>query len=616
MKNKFLILLLASLAATVALAACGGANDTPTNSNGASTSNSASDSTSDAVKTYEITWKDENGNVLTTAEIEEGKTPSYTYEKKDTAEWDYTVLGWSDEQDGDLLSAIPAATENATYYAKVSQVKQTYTITYVSENETFDSVTLEYGTVLDELPTPKLDGYKFVGWCEDENLETAVQLPLTVTGDAIYYAKWNEKIDIGAFLEKLLSDYELNPMSFIPETMTGTYSANLVNPNDLITDYSSNVSVANMLIRGYGEQWNMVLDNLHQSTVFFNTLTVIETLTSTSITAFNNYLDSNPSDTAHHNFASGIYSVTIDFDGERIAYVLDYTADIPLLGTQTVQIWLSMDIESEDKQVRIQIGEPNALTYKLTENGYEFAIKYLGVRRAFFSIARDEDGNCAGHIYEHLSYEGVGTHSAADFYITEDYVSTIGNKADAFIGSTGYINEIYDVKTGKMLGYEIRETLSNIVYNTLWFNLDQINGINSIRYQEATDTEDAAFYVNGSATAWKNVKVGGIGGKMFSRRFDIEFRTQYFYSYDASTETYTKHAVQVPMFFVQEENFETLTDDVKKANTITVSVTIDSADLTKIQTDYDTYVDIFITNKELVSEEIIVAYIGEKIIFE
>lgn len=613
MKKKFLILLLASLAATVAFAACGGG------SNGNSTnSNSGNESTSDLATTYEITWKDENGNVLKTAEVEEGKIPSYTYEKSDTAEWDYTVLGWSATQDGDLLSAIPAASEDATYYAKVSQVKQTYTITYISENETVDSVTLEYGTVLDELPTPKLDGYRFVNWCEDKDLETAVQLPLTVTGDAVYYAKWNEKINITAFLEKLLSDYELNPMSYIPETMTGTYSANLINPND-IPDYTSNVSVANMLSGGYGEQWNMVLDNLNQSTLFFNTLTVIETLTSSSITAFNNYIDTNPSDTAHHNFASGIYSVTIDFDGERIAYVLDYTADIPLLGTQTVQIWLSMDIESEEKQVRVQIGEPNALTYKLTENGYEFAIKYLGVRRAFFSIARDDDGNCTGHIYEHLSYEGVGTHSAADFYITEDYVSVVGNKADAFIGSTGYIDEIYNVETGKMLGYEIREVTKIIVdvtFNTLWFNLNQINGINSVRYQEKTDTETAAFYVNNSNTAWESITVGGWGSKTASRRFDIEFRTQYFYSYDANAETYTKHAVQVPMFFVQEENFETLTEDVKKANNITVSVSIDSEDLNKIQADYDKYVDIFIVNKDLISEEVIVAYIGEKILFE
>lgn len=608
-KNFFTVLLIA-LGSTLMFAACGStASDLP------ATSDDAPSDDSIPVTTYEITWKDENGNILTTTEIEEGKTPSYVYEKVDTAEWDYTVLGWSITQDGEVLSSIPAATSNTTYYAKISQEKQVYTITYMSEDKAIDSVTLEYGSVLEEFPTPEQEGYKFVGWCEDKELKNEAQAPLTVVGDKTLYAKWNKKIELGALLEKLLSDYELNPMSYIPETMTGKYSANLVNPNEIITDYSSNVSVSNMLVGGFGEQWNMVLDNLNQSAVFFNTLTVVEALTTSSITAFNNYLDSNTSDTAHHNFASGIYSVTIDFDGETLIYVLDYTANIPLLGEQAVQIFLSMDIQSEHKQVRVQLGEPNALAYKLTENGYEFAIKYLGVRRAFFSIEQDEQGNREGHIYEYLTVEGKGISSAADFYITEDYVSVVGNKADAFIGFKGYIDEIYSVETGKMLGYEIRETLSKIVYNTLWFNLDQISGINSIRYKEATESDEAAFYVNGASTAWKNKKVGS-GLKILSRRFDIEFRTQYFYSYDSATKEYTKHMVQVPMFFVQEENFETLTADVKAVNNITVLVTLDNADLLKIQDDYAQYIDVFIANKELVTEEIIVAYIGEKILFQ
>ena len=46
--------------------------------------------------------------------------------------------------------------------------------------------------------------------------------------------------------------------------------------------------------------------------------------------------------------------------------------------------------------------------------------------------------------------------------------------------------------------------------------------------------------LNGSSSAWANKKVGGVGTKMFSRRFDIEMRTQFVYSYDAATEKYTQ----------------------------------------------------------------------------
>lgn len=597
MKKKLLISLLIGLSSACIMTACG----QPSN-------------TEKSATTYTVVFKDESGKTLHSAEVEEGKIPSYVYDKADTAEWDYTVIGWSTTQDGEILSSLPTVSADATYFAKVEQKKQVYTVKYVSAGEVIETTSLEYGAQLSELPTPERSGYNFVSWCTDENTENAVVLPATIIGNVTYYAKWNEKVDIGKYLSALLDNYELNPLAYIPETMTGTYSANLISPNQIVSDYTSNVNVSNMLVGGFGEQWNMVLDNLNQSMVFFNTLTVVEGLITTSVTAFNNYIDQNPSETARHSFQSGIYTVTVDFDGEEISYVLDYTANIPALGEQTIQIYLSMNIESAERQTRIQIGEPNALSYKITENSYEFAIKYLGVRRAFFSVSRDENGNCVGHIYEHLSYEEVGVHSAADFYITEDYVSVVGNKADAFIGFKGYIDEVYNVKTGKMLGYEIRETLSKITYNTLWFNLDQVSGINSIRYQKGSEEE--AFYVNGSSTAWENMKVGGFSGKMLSRRFDIEFRTQYFYSYDNTTKEYVKHTVQVPMFFVQEENMKTLTEDIKETNNLTVTLNINNTDLTKIQADYDTYVDTFILNKDLVTEEVIIAYIGEKILFE
>ncbi len=651
MKRKWLPLLLVALTATLALAACG-SNNPPDSTDSSYSSNSgnidsgsidsgSSDSTDSSYSsnsgnidsdssdsgssdsgssdkpetTYTVQWKDENGALLTTQTLKEGATPSYTYTKEDTAEWDYTVLGWSETLDGALLESLPTICENVTYYAKVSKVKQQYTVTYVAEGVETTSATLDYGTEITQFPTPTRDGYKFVCWCTDSALTTSVGDSVTVTGDVTYYAKWNQKIDGGALLTKLLSDYEVNPFSYIPETMTGTYSKNLVSESQIVTDYSSSISVNKILCGGFGEQWNMVLDNLHQSTSFFSVLSVVEGLTSASVTAFNNYLDSNPAGAAQHTFESGIYTVSIYYDTKTIAYVLDYTANLPVFGEQSVQIYLSLNLENNDRATRIQIGDANALHYTMTENSYTFAIKYLGVRRAYFSIARDKQGNCEGHIYEFLTISGVGTESAADFYITPDYVSVVGNKADAYIGFTGYINEVYQVSTGRMLGYEVRETLKSIVYNTLWFNLDQIDGITALRYTEATDTKKAAFYVNGSSTAWEPKNVGVVGTKMFSRRFDIEFRTQYFYSYDAATESYIKHTVKVPMFFVQEEYLSTLQADVKSTNNVDISLTIANKDLQKIQSDYKKLVDIFITNKSLVTEEIIIAFIGDRIQF-
>lgn len=611
MKLKIFAVIAALFLICACFVACDEGKTPDTPDNGGNTGDNGSNQEPEKPK-YTVTWKDENGNTLSSAKVEEGKAPTpHAYEKADTAEWDYTVDGWSATEGGEVLDTVPNASADATYYAVVSQVKRKYTVTFnTGDGSAVAPVTVEYGSAVNmPADAPTLDGHRFVAWCSDSACETEAVWPLTVTGNVTIYAKWNEQVDIGAYLSALLNGFKLNPYSFIPEAMLPTYSANLIDPDDIVTDYSNFVNVSDITMRGFGEQWNMVLDNIEQSSTFFNALTVVEGLTATSVSAFNNYLDKNPGDTAHHNFKSGIYSVTVDFDGEVITYVLDYTATFPVLGEQTAQIAMEMDIETGEKNVRVQLGDANAIHYVMGDGYYEFAIKYLGVRRAYFSIAYDEDNNLSGHIYEYLTVNGVGIKSAADFYFVEDYVAVVGNKADGIIGFNNYICELYDAEDGRMIGYEVREEKSVLRFDTLWFNLDQFSGITSIKYREKTDSQEAAFFLNGSNTAWKTKKVSTLNP---SRRYDIEFRIQYFYSYDPATEKYTAHKVEVPMMFVQEGNLGTLTDDIKAENKINVALTESSSLVTMLIGFYDTTVDVFITNKELVTEDVIVAFIGDK----
>lgn len=481
-----------------------------------------------------------------------------------------------------------------------------------------DSIQVRKGASVGEpSETPKLDGKRFVCWCTDATLQTPVSWPLTLTKNTTVYASYNNAVPIGDYLTELLESYENSPLSYIPETMRPGHASHVVDPDDIVTDYSSSVSTSTILSGGFGEQWKMVVDNLLQSEVFFNALAVVEGLSGTSVEIFNNYLDKNPGDTAHHTFASGEYNVTIRFDGTCIFYVLDYTATFPVLGEQSAQIAMRMDVATKEKSVRIQLGEANALTYTATEDTYVFAIKYLGVRRAMFTIERTADESLEGHIYEFLTLSGVGLKSAADFYVEDGYMSVVGNKAGAIPGFTGYICELYDTETGKLLGYEVRETLSKLTYNTYWFDLSDVAGLTSLKYRPASadGKTKAAFFVNGSSREWVATKVGGVNLKTASRRYDLEFRSQYFYTYNATEKCYEVLEVSVPMLFVQEEWFEDFEEDVENDNGVRLSVTVKTADLDKLSEDYDTLVDVLIQNKELVTEEIIVALIGSKYTF-
>jgi hypothetical protein len=352
--------------------------------------------------------------------------------------------------------------------------------------------------------------------------------------------------------------------------------------------------------------------------LFFNALTVVETIASSSITAFNNYFDQNPADTAHYEFENGIYNIAIKFDGDILYYVVDYTANIPTIGDVTAQNAMAMIVETGEKSVRIQLGDANALAYTVKENCYEFAIKYLGVRRAIFSIARDDNGDISGKIYEYLTVSSVDIASSAEFYITNSYASIVGNKADGIVGFSNTICELYNTNTGKMLGYEVNETAEKlgvtVNFDTLWFNLKNVSGLNSIKYVAATQNNSAMLYVNGLSEEWKSKTVGGFSLASFSRRFDIEFRTQYVTSYDPTAEKYTVHKIQVPMLFIQEDYYDSHTDDIKSANkNVIATVTVSEKDRTQLTSNYDEFVPVFVENKEIFTVELILAYIGDKI---
>ena len=249
----------------------------------------------------------------------------------------------------------------------------------------------------------------------------------------------------------------------------------------------------------------------------------------------------------------------------------------------------------------------NTLKFVLAPSSYTFGLEY-GIssvsRKAYFSIAKDESDNVEGHIYEFVQYKDKElVASCADFYITEDYTSVVGNKASGIPGFDGYINELYLTSQGKLLGYEVQETISALVYNTLWFNLNDISGINYVKH-------DSKFFVNNSEISFATKKFGGFTLKNQSRRFDIEERYQYFYG--VQDEKVVEFETSIPMMFVQEEKLSEFSSDVTEVNSyLSVSMNLSNTYLTKIQTDYVNLIPIFKVNKDLIDADAIVDFIGE-----
>lgn len=473
------------------------------------------------------------------------------------------------------------------------------------------------GELLQKPSNPTKPDYSFVSWSRDLAGTEVVSWPLEVTSNMTLYANWNETLPIKTHLSTLLNNYKADTQSLLPEKLQA--GGKLYNDVDFNLDYTSFVNTTHIIDGGYGEQWQMVLDNLEQAQIFFNVLDVVDIVSTASITVFNNYLDNNPGSTAQHTFEEGIYTVSIDFHDDELIFLIDYTGNIPLLGEHTIQIALIYDVLTGERTGRIQLGNLGTLKYTLKEDHLIISSKYgftaLGVEtiRTSYLEVKTVDDIIQGNIFEYLEVAGVTTSSAAQFVMNDTHATVIGNKASGIIGLIGTIVELYDITTGDLLAYEVNETRSLVNFDTLWFNISDIAGITSIKgikKEAGANLNPHEIYVNGQASIFKTKNVSFINP---SRRFDIEFRTQYFYQEIEGK--LQKIAVQVPMLFVQASQYANVVSDVKDENSYLTNfdITLSSEIRTKLEADYAANLPIFNDNKDNMSSQMIIEFLGESI---
>lgn len=417
---------------------------------------------------------------------------------------------------------------------------------------------------------------------------------------------------------------------YLPTAMNPSYSSNVVNASSINYDFTSFTNVSTINQAGYGEQWQMVVENINQSVAMAKVFNVAQTALSSAGNAVDIYITNSYAEEMSHTFSESGYSGKFEFKDAKLVFNITLTDSVTVPGFGSVKpvIKMEYDLTKEAKGMFISLGDSYKVKYVITENGYEMATTYgltiagkAASRSSYLSIVKS-NGKTTGHIYEYTTYEGSDKIKAcADFYVENGYVSVVGNKSSGMTGFDGYINELYSANEGRLLGYEVREelTIAGVTgtYNTLWFNLWDIQGINYVKVTDKTDSNKSGkstvdVYLNGSSKMLSpTYNTKPIIGKT-SRKYDIEYRTRYYYTYDAENDMYVANAVQVPVMFIQEgDNYNSFSADMLSDNGITASVSLSSNHLNKILDDYDTLIDVFITNKDAMSSEAIIAYLEQ-----
>ncbi len=280
-----------------------------------------------------------------------------------------------------------------------------------------------------------------------------------------------------------------------------------------------------------------------------------------------------------------------------------------------VELYVYSNLTTNDFGARIQLSESNIIKYNVTDSSIKMAYSILNSSICQVTLEKDSSNNVVGYIYETLGLGETEIKSTSAYLTVKDgYTTVVGNKGD-FIPTSGGINcEVYENSTGNYVGSEVSETFKSNQYDTLWYNLKDIGGITTIKkIDEANRVNPDTIYINGSNESIHSMLVSLTNP---SRRFDIEFKTVYAFTYNAETEEYEIVEFEVPMMFIQESQEETFATDFENKNTKSVetdSISIKSTDEAKnaIKYGYHTLVENYKEIKDSVSYQSIIDYCNE-----
>ena len=142
-------------------------------------------------KYYNITFRNDNGEILSSNMYKEGSMPSYndTPLRESTAEYTYTFRGWN--------PSITSVTKDCEYIATYTATKNKYTYTFFDEDgdTPLKEDTINYGELIVPPTNPSKSSdsqytYEFDGWYTAKTGGTKVEELGIISNNISYYARY------------------------------------------------------------------------------------------------------------------------------------------------------------------------------------------------------------------------------------------------------------------------------------------------------------------------------------------------------------------------------------------------------------------------------------------
>ena len=384
-----------------------------------------------------------------------------------------------------------------------------------------------------------------------EKLEDVPTTLTTVISETEEHIKTLLVATVKDYVARLTAVEKATAYDYLPEAMAPKYAGNLVTAANINYDFTNHTNVSSINKAGYGDQWQMVVENIKQSVAMAKVFNVAQTALNAAGQAVDIFITNSYAEEMSYPFSGNNYTGLFEFKNAKLIFNITLTESVTIPGFGSVKpvIKMEYDLTKESKGMFISFGDAYKVKYVIANDAYEMATTYdvtiegkSGSRSSYLSIQKEND-KTTGHIYEYTTYEGSDKIQAcADFYVENGYVSVVGNKAKGMVAFKGYINELYLASEGRLLGYEVREdlTIAGVTgtYNTLWFNMWDISGISSVKVTDKTNANKSCkstvdVYLNGSSTLLSPTYNTKLSVKT-SRKYDVELRTRYYYTYVCS----------------------------------------------------------------------------------
>ncbi len=393
-----------------------------------------------------------------------------------------------------------------------------------------------------------------------------------------------------------------DPWQFLPESF-GVKNM-LVSENN-IPDYVDFTAVSAIPQNYIGKGLNVVYKALNKTTTAIGYVNKVHAVFNTVGGVYNTIFENADGQDLTIETGSVVLTIKLTTDSYKI---------LAKIGPVEVELYSYLD--KTYYGARVQLASNTVAKYTVTEKEFIMAIDIADTYVTHISFVK-EGGTTVGHVYETIVAQDKTLTSTSSLVTVKDgFTTVVGNKGD-FIPTSGGINcEVYENSTGRFAGSEVYEEISdNKFYDTLWYNLRDIKGINTVKKEDkANGTNADTIYING-ATDTIHTKFVSITD--FSRRFDIEFKKVYAFTYNDETEEYDSVEFEVPMMFVQEKHADTFASDFEDKNKSSVEsgivgIIASEATKTAVNYGYHTLVESYKKIKDLITYQNVVDFCKQK----